>query len=220
MTTTYSEQAKCAICGTTAMYDYLGSTNRMGSSDLDGRPAEMERSTMGFWIHICSKCHYVAPKISDEVEGAKEVVESEDYKAQLNREYYYKLANLFLCQAMILRHAGQLGKSGMACLHAAWVLDDCGWSHHDFAVECRKLASCDIRQATQLGQPFTKDGFGEVILIDILRRSEQFDDASTLCTEAITGVEKDPLALKILAFQRDLIEKKDIECYTVDDTEK
>ena len=98
MTTTYAKEAICAVCGTGAMYDYLGSTNRMGASDLDGRPAEMERSTMGFWIHICRKCWYIAPKISDAVENAKEIVESKDYKTRLNGEGYPKLANLFLCQ--------------------------------------------------------------------------------------------------------------------------
>lgn len=217
MTTTYGEKAICAVCGTGAMYDYLGSTNCMGAFDLDGRPAEMERSTMGFWIHICRKCLYVASKISDEVENAKEIVESKDYKAQLNQEGYPKLANLFLCQAMILKHAGLLERSVMACLHAVWVLDDHGLT--DKAIECRKTVSYDIRQAASIGQPFTKDGFGEAILVDILRRSEQFDDAGILCIEALAGEEGEELVLKILAFQLDLIEKKDAECYTMDDVE-
>ncbi len=217
MTTTYGEKARCAICGTEAMYSYIGSTNRMGDSDLDGRPSEMERSTIGFWIHICRKCHYVAPKISDEVEGAREVVKSEDYKAQLNREGYSKLANLFLCRAMILRAAGQLGDAGRACLHAAWVCDDNGLD--DKAIQCRKIASDDVRQAIhldpRLAQRFTKEGYAEALLVDILRRSEQFDDASTLCIEALTGEDKDNPALKLLAFQQGLIEKKDTRCYTV-----
>jgi len=200
------------------MYDYLGSTNNMGSSDLDGRPSEMARSTMAFWIHICSKCHYIAPKISDEVEGAKEVVESEDYRAQLNREGYPKLANLFLCQAMVLRHAGQLVASGITCLHAAWACDDQELS--DKAIECRKTASDDIRQAERIGLRFTEDGFEEVILVDILRRSEQFEDAGILCIEALTGEGKDEQVLKLLAFQQGLIEKKDTGCYTAGDVYK
>lgn len=213
MTTTYGEKATCAICGTEAMYSYLGSTNCMGAADLDGRPSEMERSTIGFRVHICRKCHYVAPKISDEVKGAKEVVESEDYKTQLNREGYPKLANLFLCRAMVLRHAGQLGPSGMACLRAAWVCDD--QELDEEAIECRKTAAHDIRQAEHFGEPFT-----DVILVDILRRSGQFEDAGILCIEAITGEGKDVLTLKLLAFQLDLIGKKDIECYTLDDVEQ
>lgn len=213
MTRTYGEKATCAICGTSAMYDYLGSTNCMGAPDLDGRPSEMERSTMGFWLHICRKCKYVAPKISDEIKGAKEIVESAYYKIRLNQEEYPKLANLFLCQAMILRHAGLPGPSGMACLRAAWVCDD--QELGDKAIECRKTAALDIRRAEHFGQPFT-----EAILIDILRRSEQFGGAGTLCIEALTGEGKDELALKVLAFQRDLIEQKDTQCYTLDDVEK
>jgi len=218
MTTTYGEKTTCAVCGNSAMYTYLGSTNSMGASDLDGRSSEMERSTMAFWLHICNKCKYVASKISNEVEGAKEVVESEDYRAQLNREGYPKLANLFLCQAMILRHAGLLGVSGITCLHAAWVCDDQELS--DKAIECRKTASADIRQAERIGGLFTKDGFEEVILVDILRRSEQFEDAGILCIEALTGEGRDEQALKLLAFQQELIEKKDTGCYTVDDIEQ
>lgn len=218
MTTKYAEKTTCAVCGNEAMYDYLGSTNSMGSSDLDGRPSEMARSTMAFWIHICRKCLYIAPKISNEVKGAKEVVESDDYKAQLNLDGYPKLANLFLCQAMILRPAGLLGDSGMACLHAAWVCDDQELS--DKAIECRKTASADIRQAELIGRRFTKEGFEEVILVDILRRSEQFEDAGILCIEALTGEGKDELVLKLLAFQQGLIEKKDTGCYTVGDVDK
>ena len=222
MTTTYGEKATCAVCGKEAMYSYLGSTNRMGDSDLDGRPSEMERSTMAFWIHICSKCLYIAPKISDEVEGAKEVVESDDYKAQLNREGYPKLANLFLCHAMILRSAGRLGDAGRACLHAAWVCDDN--ELNDNAIQCRETASYDVQQAILLdprfAQRFTKEGYAEALLVDILRRSEQFDDAGILCVEAITSEGKDDLALKLLAFQQGLIGKKDTGCYTVGDVDE
>jgi len=226
MTTTYGEGTTCAVCGNFAMYTYLGSTNSMGASDLDGRPAEMERSTMAFWVHMCPKCKYVAPKISDVVEGAKEVVESVAYKEQLNRVGYYKLANLFLCRAMILRNAGLLADSGRACLHAAWVCDDYGadCDRNDRAIECRKTASYEIQQALSLSRQkepgFEKEGYAEALLVDILRRSEQFDSAGVLCIEAITSEGRDEKALKLLAFQQELIEKKDTGCYTVDDIEQ
>lgn len=217
MTTKYAEKTTCAVCGNEAMYDYLGSTNRMGDSDLDGRPSEMERSTMAFWIHICSKCLYVAPKISNETEGAKETVKSDDYKAQLNRDGYPKLANLFLCHAMILRSAGQLGHAGSACLHAAWVCDDYGLEAN--AIQCRKTATHDVQQAISLdplqAQRFTMEGYAEALLVDILRRSEQFDEANTLCTEALARGGKDVLALKLFKFQLGLVERKDTGCYTV-----
>lgn len=221
MTTTYGEKTVCSICGNSAMYSYLGSTNCMGNPDLDGRPAEMERSTMAFWVHICNKCTYVAPKISDEVAGAKDVVESVDYKAQLNREGYPKLANLFLCRAMVLRHAGLLDDSGRACLHAAWVCDD--YEMNDRAIECRKTALYDLQQALYLERQkrpgFEKEGYAEALLIDILRRSEQFDAASILCIETLTSEGKDEQGLKLLVFQQELIEKKDAGCYTLDDIE-
>lgn len=225
MTTTYGERTTCAICGNSAMYSYLGSTSRMNDPDLDGRPAEMERSTMAFWIHICNKCNYVAPKISNGVDGARDVVESEDYKKQLNREGYPRLANLFLCQAMILRHAGLLADSGRSCLHAAWVCDDWGdkYEVNDRAIECRKTASYDLQQALDLEQQkkpeFEREGYAEALLIDILRRSEQFEAAGILCIEVITSEGKDERTLKFFAFQRELIEKKDTGCYTVGDVE-
>lgn len=217
MTTTYGEKTTCAVCGNSFMYSYLGSTNSMDDPDLDGRPSEMERSTMAFWIHICNRCKYVAPKISNEVEGAKEVVESEEYKKRLNQKGYPKLANLFLCRAMILRHAGELSYSGTACLHAAWVCDDCGLS--DYAIECRKLASHDLQQALDLQRErelgSASGGYAETVLVDILRRSGQFDIAGSLCIETITSEGKEALTLKILALQKELIEKKDTGCYTM-----
>jgi len=226
MTTTYGEKTTCAVCGNSAMYTYLSSTNSMGAPDLDGRPAEMERSTMAFWIHVCNSCEYVAPKISDAVEGARGVVASVDYKEQFNRAECAKLANLFLCWAMVLRRAGRLADSGRACLHAAWVCDDYGDKHemNDIAIECRKTASCDLQQALSLSRQkepeFEKEGYAEALLVDILRRSEQFDSAGVLCIEAITSEGRDEKALKLLAFQQELVEKKDTGCYTMDDIEQ
>ena len=63
MTTMFRQKYKCAVCGTEKEFYGIASTNSFGSPDLDLRPPEMQRSTMGQWIQQCPKCGYVSGSI-------------------------------------------------------------------------------------------------------------------------------------------------------------
>jgi hypothetical protein len=56
MTLPYFDDVVCAVCGNKSVTDGLMSTNTIGPPDLDMRPAEMQRSTMGYWVDNCEKC--------------------------------------------------------------------------------------------------------------------------------------------------------------------
>ena len=47
MTTLVTEERKCVLCGKTNKHEIWISTNGFGAADLDTRPPEMMRSTIG-----------------------------------------------------------------------------------------------------------------------------------------------------------------------------
>lgn len=79
MTQIRSIEKKCSVCGKTAMYPVLLSTNCWGYPDLDFRPAEMQRSTMNTWLDECPHCGYVAVNIENELDISPEILKSDEY---------------------------------------------------------------------------------------------------------------------------------------------
>ncbi len=96
LTTLYEKKAQGSVCGTENEYTGIGSTNALGSLDLDTRPPEMERSTIFTWVQRCPECGYCASDVSITRPRAQAVVNGEEYKDQLNDPTYPELANSFL----------------------------------------------------------------------------------------------------------------------------
>ena len=61
MTTIFEEENHCSVCGSKSVQAVIRSTNTMGPPDLDTRPAEMERSTINYWIQTCPSCGFCYP---------------------------------------------------------------------------------------------------------------------------------------------------------------
>jgi hypothetical protein len=126
VTTIKEVEKKCALCGKESKQIVLVSTNTFGSPDLDTRPPEMERSTIGCWIHSCLWCGYCATDISEGIEKASEIVRSYAYQQQLHNPRFPDLANEFLCFSLILESVGYYADAGWPSVHAAWACDDEG----------------------------------------------------------------------------------------------
>src|SRR5512136_2743094 len=92
---------KCAICGVKNKYFEVMSTNTFGYPDLDSRPSEMSRSTMNLWIQKCPRCGYCSADVSKGEPSVKDIIETEQYKAQLSNANFPELANSFLCSSII-----------------------------------------------------------------------------------------------------------------------
>lgn len=120
MTTMYNEVVRCAVCGSDSEFAALGSTNRFGSPDLVTRPPEMERSTLFVWIQRCPQCGYCAPDLSEAPNQADQLVNGPAYKRQLSDSRFPKLANTFLCSALIQESSCQYAAAAWAHVHAAW----------------------------------------------------------------------------------------------------
>lgn len=214
MTTIYIENKKCAICGKESKHTEIGSTNAFGSPDLDTRPPEMKRSTINMWIQTCPFCGYCSPDISELIKKASEIIHSDSYQQQLNNPEFPKLANAFLCFSLINESVGNYAGAGWSCIHAAWTCDD---ARSDAgAQKCRKRAVTLLQKAKENGQRFAKqDGAEEAIMVDLLRRSGQFELAMSMCKKFTKDRKLNKLIKNILQFQKSLISKSDITCHTI-----
>jgi uncharacterized protein (DUF2225 family) len=216
MTTWAETEITCAICGSTSTFQVLHSSNQMGPSDLDTRPAEMLRSTMGMWIQRCPTCGYCAPKV-DEIPADRQRIrtflEDERYQQQWKDTTYPYLANDFLCWSLIAEALESFTEAGWASLHAAWACDD---SQKDAQARQARLRAVELfRQAQTHQQPFAgQPGAEEAILTDMLRRCGQFESA---LAEVQRGLAQNPpdVVQHVLTFQRSLCARHDDQVHTM-----
>lgn len=210
MSTFYRSQQKCSICKKKSDFTLIGSTNAFGSSDLDLRPPEMQRSTMRFWVHECPRCGYVSEQISDKSAVHKEFLKSEEYRTNNNGiNFDSQLASLFYKQHLINQYDGNERGSFFALLHASWACDDVGDTEK--AIQCRILS---LQILTSLIEQNPKDKEQLIVLkADIMRRALLFDDL--IASFSLIRLSQE-LLNRILSFQLSLARKKDAECYTVD----
>ena len=212
MTTFAQKQVRCAVCGTDVQIQTLASTNTFGSSDLDLRPPEMQRSTMNTWVQHCPACGLCNNSIEDAPPGAEKLVASPRYRAQLAEERVPELARRFLCAAMVVESEDRRS-AAQSKLCAAWVCDDADL--RDMASECRRGAIGLLVGASPLDDA-SQAMLEGAIVVDLLRRVGDFSLAAEKCDQ-LAGVATDENLLAILSFQKDLIAAQDAECHSVDE---
>jgi uncharacterized protein (DUF2225 family) len=208
MTTIEEATKECAVCGNVSDHIEVISTKALGSSDLDARPPEPERSTIAYWIQRCPSCGYCAPDIAKGDKEMSNIIESDMYKQQLRDTRFPELANSFLCWSMIQEEVAQYKIAGWTSVKAAWACDD--EQNDDAARVCRDRAIILLDTARKKGQWFAGNaGTEEAVIVDLLRRSGQLDAALRMCKERL---EKDPEEFihDVLVYQIKLIEKSDV----------
>lgn len=203
MTTIWEKQMTCAVCGHTFEGRILTSTNTMGPPDLDLRPAEMARSTLGMEITVCPNCHYVAYDIAEPVsEETKNFVLSEfqtDYRAYSVKAY----RNLMRIAVLEERFHDAF----CAILRAAWIEEG-----RD------RLRPSPIRNEVleffleHEGELEFDDDTRLCMKADLLRRTGHFKEVIELTESANTSDSQIDL---ILHYQKHLSGNKDVGCYTI-----
>lgn len=213
MTTLLEKKTRCGLCGGETKFTSIGSTNAFGSPDLDTRPPEMQRSTIFAWVQRCSICGYCAPDVSVASPGVQAVVSGKEYRTQLNDPTYPGLTNSFLCKAILDRESKDFAAATWALIHAAWACDDS--IQTEPAERCRRRAADMLVLAEAHNQRVADQiGAGTAILVDLLRRSGQMDDARKTIVERRAGIEEDTI-VRVLNFQKLLIDKDDTSCRTI-----
>jgi pentatricopeptide repeat protein len=215
-TTSVDQDMTCAICGETNQFPVMASTSSSGYSDLDTRPAPVQRYSMWLWIRRCPNCGYCSSDIESapDVDVVKEIIESDDYVAQLNNENYPELANSFLCQSIIEEELGESNSAAGSALYAAWVCDD-EEGFGDQAVECRLKAIGLFEQTIENDSENIVPETVNCILIDLLRRVGEFDRARELCNQMLEDGVSEKIIEGILKYQLGLIDAEDTSAHSM-----
>ena len=215
MTTLFSQEETCFLCGTTAEFTVIGSTNRFGSPDLDTRPPAMMRQTIPYWIRRCPGCGYCAASLIEGPIDARDLVRSDDYQRQLRDPRFPDLANSFLCAAMIQLSQADWVEAGWSAVKAAWACDDA--ARPAAAVHCRALAVTHFQTAQDEGFAFAQPGGIEAaILADLLRRSRRFKETQIECD---TGLRRasEATVREMLMYQKALAAAGDDGRHTIEE---
>lgn len=213
MTTLGLQNVNCRNCDQGSEQNIVLSTNACGSPDLDLRPPEMQRSTMHTWLQRCPYCGFCAPDLS-EGECDKALVDSPGYRAILDNPRFPELARRFKARALPV---GGSDREEAAHLHlcAAWACDDEGLEGP--AIECRRAAAAGLEQQ----KPFEDSAPGltwGAVLVDVLRRAGQFEQASSECDSLLTRRSAVAVLRQALELQRTLIAEGDRTSHSVEET--
>lgn len=204
MTTYFPVKRTCAVCGKTHTYQEIGSTNCFGPSDLDLRPAPMQRWTMHAWVQTCPDCGYTAARVDEPTEADKEWLAGEVYRTCAGRRFASDLAaDFYRCYMNAMREFRE-ETAMLALVHAAWACDDEG--DEEMAKMCR-------REAADLFGIVRCDSDNYLVLrADLLRRSGQFDKLIEIYKDIHSENE---MVEKILRFEEQRAEAHDTRRYTV-----
>jgi len=219
MTTVFLTEKKCFVCGRKNRYPQVGtSMTIIGTKDLDGRPAQMQRSSIYMLIQRCIFCGYCTMDISDGLPEDKQVVESKEYAAQLTNQGYPETANAYLCRSLICEKSGRLSDAGWAAVYAAWICDDNQFT--DAADLCRGRALILFSKAREHHQQYCESSQEEALLIvDLMRRRGEFDAALALCEQEMDKTHSEEF-LDLINLEQHLIKAKDRSCHGVTEAEE
>jgi len=213
MTTLHNKTTRCSVCGTEAEDTVIASTNAFGSPDLDTRPPEMKRSTIRLWVQRCYSCGNCASDLSQASACARDIIQTQEYTAQLKDSDFPELVNSFICKSIIDENGKEWATAAWALIHAAWACDDAKLSSQ--AIMCRRRAAAMLRKVATTDQKLvSQPGLATVILIDLLRRAGEMDEAVTVIQENRYNP-SEGIMRQIIDYQMDLINAKDLDCHTI-----
>lgn len=215
MTLRDNKEICCSICGWISTRPVICMDQEEGLPDLDCRPPKQKPVTLSLAVQRCPNCGYCALYIGEShPHEAKIVIETAEYKEQLNNRDYPNLANSFLCKAMVDNATGNLVSRTCSFIRAAWACDDD--KKDDQAVLCRCRAAESLEATVRSGKKIVEQyEMNAVILIDLFRRSNQMANAKKLIECMIGNVTNGEIKL-IVDYERVLVQNKDVKRRTVE----
>jgi len=213
MTTISSTSVTCCICGEESEQEIVLSTNQSGAPDLDGRPPEMYRSTMPYWIMTCPHCGVTQQDISKCPDGLLSVIGSAEYINHVTHlPTESELAWRFLTLSYTEEKLERYDYAALRALHAAWTYDD--HDFHDHARSARGEAARLIEIANSHEQTIhDEEHMDQLIRADLFRRKESYGDAKQILL-TVDKSQLPPSLQQIYDYQYSLIEELDCDCHT------
>lgn len=208
MTTIDDVNVKCSVCDNTVEQTMIMSTSQFGYKDLDTRPSEMYRSTIGMWINECPRCGYVASSVDEELTIDENYLNTEEYKTCDHIDFKSLIAPMFYKQYLIEKKKSEDIEAFYAMLHCAWACDDVGDSSNSKLT--RKIAVELVDKIINI--PDIKTNGLILMKADLLRRSGEFEELIKQYEDLTLD---DEYLNKILRFQVEKARQKDDACYTL-----
>lgn len=196
----------CAVCSTESRQPVFRASAPEQAPDLDLRPGEPLRGSIGHWLQQCPRCGYAAPDIREARPSAARVVAAAPFRALINDAATPALSRRFLAWAHVLEETGAMHEAAEAMLQAAWTADDL--NRGDLARVWRMEAVALWRSGPPL------DDEQRLRVVDALRRAEAWDAAQ----DAIETLAQDTLpdaVRQVLSLEARLIEAGDARRHTV-----
>lgn len=199
-------EVTCAVCSTDSRQVVFRPGAPEQAPDLDLRPGEPLRSTMGHWLQQCPRCGYAAPDIREARPSAARVVAAAPFRSLVNEATHPPLSRRFLAWAHVLEETGAMHEAAEAMLQAAWTADDL--NRQDLARIWRLEAVALWRSGPGL------DAEQQVRVVDALRRAEAWDGAADAIDAML--VNDPPEAVRqVLALETKLVHGGDARRHTV-----
>ncbi|MCU0888635.1 MAG: hypothetical protein MUF65_01025 [Rubritepida sp.] len=196
----------CGVCGTESRQTLFRPSAPEQAPDLDLRPGQPLRGTMGRWLQQCPHCGYAAPDITQAHPAAAQAVGAANFRALLNDASHPPLARRFLAWALVLEETGALHAAAEATLQAAWTADDLG------RAELARAWRLEAVALWRSGPPL--DAEQTVRIVDALRRGEAWEDAAYTARELMRENPPEAVA-QVLALELRLIEARDAGRHSV-----
>ncbi len=186
----------CGVCGSTARKAFRAPQPEI-APDLDMRPGEPARSTLADWMQTCRRCGAAAPDLTVLPASAREVVESEAYKALTIGVLEETLP--FRRWALICADAGDRANEAEALLMAAWAADDAAAGAEASRLRLQVAALWDGTTDVETG----------LRRLDALRRAGTFAEAEAWA-DRLTELTHEETATAIIGFQKARIAMRDV----------
>jgi hypothetical protein len=206
MTDFEENNVRCFCCTQTSRQPGLLGSNEFGSRDLDQRPAEMMRSTMGSWLQECPNCGYVSADLAKGDEHERCFVLTRKHAALRNGPHFSRLSARFLVRAASDAARGDFEQAFADTLCAAWDADD-----RDLDEVARALRKTAISYLA--GRSFVSVDL-RLKLLDVHRRARNWAGATALAEQIMARKLEHPFSA-IVGFQLGKINSRDDGCYTV-----
>lgn len=206
MTDYSTQKLQCYCCGKTSEHSVLMSSNSRGSPDLDQRPPEMYRWTIGSWLQECPYCGYVAPSIDKGDAKARGFLDSAEFRILAHDPAPDPVSRRFLVRAAEHAYHGERRLAFLSTLSAAWVADDGNRPTEAAALRLRAARHLERAPITSIDT--------RLLLLDVLRRASSWEAAEALIAE-LTAEELEYPFAAIVSFHRDKIAARDGERYTI-----
>jgi len=226
------EIIKCAKCGTESSFRRPSIETDLSWHYLDARPQDdIFNDFEELLLRQCPSCKYFGEDIAQDVNNLNEIVNKFNYKEQINNKLFPNKANLFLCNSLTHENKYKFEKAAFSALFAAWICDSQSLLIQAKNCRLRAIEMLNMENAMiykskdEMLESILEYIFHErpiykaLILIDLYRRTEQFEKSLALC-DSYLRFQTELNNEIILNYQKYLNENQDIGCYTFDDAEE